>query len=317
MERWLSKITLAQTFYGHFYIEHNRGHHVRVSPRRIPPRRGSVRRSGSSCRAACGGVPGRHGTWRRRGSAGSARARGTGICNDVLNAWLMSVVFWGVLIAMFGPALIPFVIVSGGLRLRDPGVGQLPRALRAAAAEELQRPIRALHPAAQLELRSSGDQPVPLPPAAAQRSPRQPDAALPDAAQHGRRAGAAQRLRHADRLTYFPWLWRKMMDHRVLEHYNGDITRVNIDPRRREKILARYGDERLREEHWVGRERRHERLPVPGLRLHLRRGERCRAGRIPGRHRLERHPRRLVLPRLRGAREGRLRTDGGASECWR
>ncbi len=30
-----------------------------------------------------------------------------------------------------------------------------------------------------------------------------------------------------------------MMDHRVLEHYDGDITRVNIDPRRREKILAR------------------------------------------------------------------------------
>jgi alkane 1-monooxygenase len=30
-ERWLSKITLAQTIYGHFYIEHNRGHHVRVA----------------------------------------------------------------------------------------------------------------------------------------------------------------------------------------------------------------------------------------------------------------------------------------------
>ena len=31
LERWLSKITLAQTGYGHFYIEHNRGHHVRVA----------------------------------------------------------------------------------------------------------------------------------------------------------------------------------------------------------------------------------------------------------------------------------------------
>ena len=30
-ERWLSKIALAQSFYGHFYIEHNRGHHVRVA----------------------------------------------------------------------------------------------------------------------------------------------------------------------------------------------------------------------------------------------------------------------------------------------
>jgi alkane 1-monooxygenase len=31
------------------------------------------------------------------------------------------------------------------------------------------------------------------------------------------------------------------MDHRVLEHYGGDITRVNVQPRRREKVLARYG----------------------------------------------------------------------------
>jgi alkane 1-monooxygenase len=41
-------------------------------------------------------------------------------------------------------------------------------------------------------------------------------------------------------LTYFPPLWRKLMDHRVLAHYGGDIMRVNVQPRRREKILARY-----------------------------------------------------------------------------
>ena len=31
LERWLSKVALAQTVYGHFFIEHNRGHHVRVA----------------------------------------------------------------------------------------------------------------------------------------------------------------------------------------------------------------------------------------------------------------------------------------------
>ncbi|MCB0949181.1 MAG: alkane 1-monooxygenase, partial [Mycobacterium sp.] len=41
--------------------------------------------------------------------------------------------------------------------------------------------------------------------------------------------------------TYFPPLWRKIMDHRVLEHYDGDITRVNIHPRMRDKVLAKYG----------------------------------------------------------------------------
>ena len=30
-EKWLSKVALAQTAYGHFFIEHNRGHHVRVA----------------------------------------------------------------------------------------------------------------------------------------------------------------------------------------------------------------------------------------------------------------------------------------------
>ena len=54
LERWLSKITLAQTCYGHFYIEHNRGHHVRVATPRTRVGRASARRSGSSCRAACG-----------------------------------------------------------------------------------------------------------------------------------------------------------------------------------------------------------------------------------------------------------------------
>jgi alkane 1-monooxygenase len=31
------------------------------------------------------------------------------------------------------------------------------------------------------------------------------------------------------------------MDHRVLAHYGGDITRVNVQPRLRAKMLARYG----------------------------------------------------------------------------
>lgn len=42
-------------------------------------------------------------------------------------------------------------------------------------------------------------------------------------------------------LAYFPPLWRRVMDKRVLAHYDGDITRANIDPAKREKVLARYG----------------------------------------------------------------------------
>ncbi len=45
VERWLAKITLAPTFYGHFYIEHNRGHHVRVA---TPPEDPASSRLGES-----------------------------------------------------------------------------------------------------------------------------------------------------------------------------------------------------------------------------------------------------------------------------
>jgi alkane 1-monooxygenase len=40
------------------------------------------------------------------------------------------------------------------------------------------------------------------------------------------------------------------MDHRVLAHYGGDLTRVNVHPRVRDKVFAKYGvgDERSREE---------------------------------------------------------------------
>jgi alkane 1-monooxygenase len=30
------------------------------------------------------------------------------------------------------------------------------------------------------------------------------------------------------------------MDPRVIDHYDGDITRANIQPRKREKVLAKY-----------------------------------------------------------------------------
>ncbi|MCZ0981756.1 hypothetical protein O1L60_30445 [Streptomyces diastatochromogenes] len=33
-------------------------------------------------------------------------------------------------------------------------------------------------------------------------------------------------------LAYVPPLWRRVMDHRVLAHYDGDVTRANLQPSR-------------------------------------------------------------------------------------
>ena len=47
-------------------------------------------------------------------------------------------------------------------------------------------------------------------------------------------------------LALFPPLWRRVMDPRVLDHYDGDVTRANIQPRKRERSealrAARTGD---------------------------------------------------------------------------
>jgi len=63
-----------------------------------------------------------------------------------------------------------------------------------------------------------------------------------------------QALRHVDEapqlptgyagmilLATCPPLWRRVMDRRLLDHYGGDVTRANIQPRAERRLLARYG----------------------------------------------------------------------------
>jgi alkane 1-monooxygenase len=41
-------------------------------------------------------------------------------------------------------------------------------------------------------------------------------------------------------LAVVPAIWRRVMDPRVCAHFGGDMSRANITPRKRERILARY-----------------------------------------------------------------------------
>ena len=120
-------------------------------------------------------------------------------------------------------------------------------------------------------------------------------------------------------LSLVPPIYRRIMDERVLAHFDGDISRANISPRKREKYLAKYPtggragldgldppmSSRRRAANF--RCRRGDGGPVPRLRLHLRGRGRQRARGLRRRHRVERHPARLVLPRLRRPRGRRLR----------
>jgi len=243
LERWLSKITLAQTGYGHFYIEHNRGHHVRVATPEDP----ASSRFGETFweflpRSVFGSL---RSAWRleaqrlRRQGASPWNPK-TYLSNDVLNAWLMSVVLWGVLTAVFGPALIPFLIIQAvfgfslleavnylehyGLLRQKNANGRYKRCTPEHSwnSDHIVTNLFLYH------LQRHSDHHAN--PTRRYQTLRSMDGApnLP--------SGYASLIG----LTYFPPLWRKLMDHRVLAHYGGDITRVNVQPRRREKILARF-----------------------------------------------------------------------------
>ena len=239
-ERLLAKLALAQSGYGHFHVEHNRGHHHRVATPEDP----ASSRLGESFwaflpRTVVGSV---RSAWELE--ARRLRAQGRPVLswhNDVLTAWAMSVVLFGALVAVFGVRVLPFLVVQavfgfsllevvnylehyGLLRQRDER-GRYERCTP-------QHSWNSNHVASnavlyQLERHSD---------------------------HHAHPTRRYQALRHFDEspqlpsgyglmlgLAYVPPLWRRVMDPRVLAHYGGDVTRANIHPPRRERILARYG----------------------------------------------------------------------------
>ena len=111
VERWLSKIALAQSGYGHFYIEHNRGHHVRVATPEDP----ASSRVGESFyafwpRTVAGSL---RNAWRLEARRIARRRQHPfRLGNDVLNAWLMTLVLWVALLIWLGWGILPFLIVQ-------------------------------------------------------------------------------------------------------------------------------------------------------------------------------------------------------------
>jgi alkane 1-monooxygenase len=243
VERWLSKIALAPTFYGHFYIEHNRGHHVRVATPEDP----ASSRLGESFFAF----------WPRTvsGSFKSAweleakryKRKGTHpfhIGNDVLNAWLMSAVLYGAIVAYFGLGVVPYAlitIVAGfslleiinyvehyGLCRQKVGPPEKRRYERVAPRHSWNSNNIVTNVFLYHLQRHSDHHANPVRRYQALRDFEE-SPALP--------TGYAGTLT----LALFPPLWRKVMDDRVFHHIGSDITLANIQPSKREKYFAKYG----------------------------------------------------------------------------
>ena len=241
-ERWLSKIALAQVFYGHFYIEHNRGHHVRVATPEDP----ASSRLGESLyrfwpRTVLGSL---RSAWRLEKRRYARRKQHPfRLGNDVLNAWAMSVALWAVLVAAFGIELLPYLVIQAvvgfsllevvnymehyGMLRQKVGVGERQRYERVLPSHSwnsnniatnvllyhLQRHSdHHANPTRRYQtLRDFEESPV-----------------LP--------TGYAGMIV----LALVPPVWRRVMDQRVVDHFGGDVTLANISPRRRETYLRRY-----------------------------------------------------------------------------
>ncbi|CAA9498430.1 MAG: Alkane-1 monooxygenase [uncultured Solirubrobacterales bacterium] len=241
LERWLSKIALAPTGYGHFFIEHNRGHHVRVATPEDP----ASSRMGESFyrfwpRTVAGSL---RSSWELEVERLGRSGRGPWtIHNDVLNAWLMTLVLFGALAVAFGPSLLPYLLLQAvfGFSLLEvvnylEHYGLLRNKREDGLRYERTRPEHSWNSdnvssnVLLYHLQRHSDH-------------------------HAHPMRRFQALRHFDEapelpsgyatmivLAAIPPLWRRVMDPRVVAHYGGDVTRANILPSKREKVLRRYG----------------------------------------------------------------------------
>ena len=238
-ERWLAKIALAQTFYGHFYIEHNRGHHVRVATPEDP----ASARMGENVwsfmpRTVSGSL---RSAWelekKRFGRLGTSHWN---IKNDVLNAWLMSVVLWGGLLAAFGLGILPYLVIQAvvGIWLLESvnfleHYGMKRQKLESGRYERV-------NPSHSWNSNNIGTNVL------LYHLQRHSD-------HHANPTRRYQALRDFPEapvlptgyagmivLSWLPPVWRKVMDKRVLAHYDGDITRANLHPAKEEHYLRTY-----------------------------------------------------------------------------
>ena len=232
-------LALAPTFYTHFAVEHNFGHHKRVSTPEDP----ASSRLGESFwkflpRTVIGGFKSAVEIETKR-----LERKGKGFwCleNELLQGWAITAGFVGVTTAICGKGAIPFLVAQGAygasllevvnyiehyglLRQKDEN-GKYERTMPEHSWNsnyvvtnlviyQLQRhsdhhayPMRSFQ-----ALRHFEDSPQ-----------------LP--------GGYASMLLPA----YIPSWWSALMDQRVVDHYKGDITKANIDPERREEFLAKY-----------------------------------------------------------------------------
>ncbi len=107
---FFAKMSLALSGYGHFFIEHNKGHHKDVATPEDPA---SSRMGESLYKFVQREIPG---AFRRAWALEAARLHRLGksewsLSNEIIQTALATVTLYALLLAYFGPAMIPFLII--------------------------------------------------------------------------------------------------------------------------------------------------------------------------------------------------------------
>jgi len=237
VERWLAKIALAPVAYGHFYVEHNRGHHVRVAT----PEDSATSRYGETFyeflpRSVIGSIAS---AWELEKTRLAKQGNSVwSLGNDNLQAWGLTVLLYGAMVAWLGWLALPFMLFQGlfgGALLEVVNYLEhygLKREKKADGSYERCQPHHSWnsnHLATNVLL---------------YHLQRHSD-------HHAYPTRSFQTLRNFDALprlpngyagmillAYVPPLWFRVMNPKVVAHFNGDMTRANIKPSIRERVLA-------------------------------------------------------------------------------
>ena len=232
-ERWLSRVALAQTGYGHFFIEHNRGHHVRVATPEDP----ASSRLGESFwaflpRTVFGSL---HSAW---GIEAARLDRARQLALELAQRHPQRLGDDGrrsspSLTVAFGPVVLPYLLIQAVLGF------------------SLLEVVNYLeHYGLLRQKREDGRYERCLPEHSWNSNNVASNVLLYHLQRHSdHHANPTRRyqaLRHVEEapqlptgyagmivLAWFPPLWRRVMDPRLVEHYEGDVSRANIQPRKR------------------------------------------------------------------------------------
>lgn len=240
LEKRLSVIALAPSFYGHFFVEHNRGHHFNVATPEDP----ASSRLGENFfqflpRVVIGSAIS---AWRleserlRRGKKPLFSHH-----NELLRAWSLSLLLLIAVTVFFGWAVLPFFILQGiyGASLLE--------VVNYLEHYGLLREKRADGRYVRCQPQHSWNSNDVISNVFLYHLQRHSD-------HHANPLRRYQALRHFDvspqlpfgygtliPIAFIPPLWSWLMDKRVVEHYNGDVTKANIHPPARERIMKRWG----------------------------------------------------------------------------